>query len=170
MKNVILLSLLTIAFFGQVNANNQATQNSISKLENDLIDAMHHRFGNSGSVHSMDAMEEAEELEFDDIEENPGSLLQIQGSAKVNYSQRFETYQVQKNYFEGVNYHNAYYADGTLIITTLDGQYKGLQGIWYNGNCLASSLSIQWTKDGFVHTYPAGRVTSYANRQISELY
>ncbi len=87
-----------------------------------------------------------------------------------NYSQRFETKNVQQTINGGLNFHIANYIDGTCIITYLDGAEKGLQGIFFNGVLQNGSTLVEWHKNHFIHFYQYGRVTSYCDRQIAELY
>lgn len=54
------------------------------------------------------------------------------------------------------------------IVTCLDGNMIGHQGISDNGILQIESTNVIWYKDYFVHFYPAGHVTSYANKQICE--
>lgn len=86
------------------------------------------------------------------------------------YSQRFETYEARQTIFGGFKFHIAEYADGTKIITCLDGTEKGLQSISCNGMTQTESRAVQWNKDTFIHFYEHGRVISYPRRQIVEFY
>lgn len=111
---------------------------------------------------------EAEEQEFNDIQEVPGTLFHLE--AKAMFSQRYETTVIVMSKLNATSLHGAVYADGTCIITAVAGPGNGLQEIYFNDVLQASSVDIRHTKDGFIHNYPNGRVTSFSNRQIAELY
>ena len=67
------------------------------------------------------------------------------------------------------NFHIADYADGIRVVTCLDGNEKGLQGIGFNGVIQGESRDVKWKKGYFIHNYVGGRVISYPNKQIAEL-
>lgn len=83
---------------------------------------------------------------------------------------RLETCQVEEQLHGGVIFHVADYADGTTVFTCLDGDEKGWQGIVLKEQLLASSRDVEWENGYFVHFYPHGKVTSYPDQQIVELY
>jgi hypothetical protein len=92
-------------------------------------------------------------------------------TSQVDKSSRFyETYRVSVINYGGFNFHVADYNDGARIVTCLDGGMRGYQAIAYNGSQVASSYDVQWYSNYFVHRYPDGKVYSYSNRQIAEVY
>lgn len=68
--------------------------------------------------------------------------------------------------FHVADYYGAY--GHSRIVTCLDGGMKGEQGIADNGVLVITSNKVKWHKGYFVHTYPAGKVTSYPNAQTCE--
>jgi len=106
--------------------------------------------------------------EFNDITEAPNALLQLQAKAPV--FQRFETYNVGSTKMNGATLHTATYLDGTVILTALDGPQKGYQEVYVNGVLETYNSTCQHGKDYFYHQYERGKVTTYSNRQIIELY
>lgn len=86
-------------------------------------------------------------------------------------SQKFETYSVVITNIDGYIFHVAnYYGSygNSRVITCLNGEMRGLQGISDNGVQMAESTDVVWHNDYFVHRYPRGKVISYSNRQILE--
>lgn len=90
-------------------------------------------------------------------------------NCKASKYQKFESHNVQQVLYYDGSYHIADYVDGTRVVTCLDGDHKGLQGISFNGVIKAESRDVKWKKGYFIHTYPGGTITSYPNKQISEL-
>ncbi|NGX61529.1 MAG: hypothetical protein K940chlam9_01015 [Chlamydiae bacterium] len=88
----------------------------------------------------------------------------------MHSSAQFETYNVQVVVYGGYTFHIADYVDGTRIGTCLDGGDRGLQAVAYRGVTQAESRNVQWNNGYFVHVYPAGKVTTFSNKQIAELY
>lgn len=89
---------------------------------------------------------------------------------KANKSLFFETYAVSIWTIDGYSFHIADYYDGTRVVTCLDGELVGLQGIAVNGIKTAESRNVTWYNNYFVHRYPTGKINSYSNKQIIELY
>lgn len=105
--------------------------------------------------------------EFQEVFEND---LMPQFNAKVNLN-KFETRSVVINKMEGYTFHIADYFGqwgNSRIVTCLDGELRGLQGIADNGVIMAQSTDVTWHKNYFVHRYPKGKVTSYPNKQTCE--
>jgi hypothetical protein len=70
--------------------------------------------------------------------------------------------------FHVADYYGPY--GNSRIVTCLDGDMQGHQGIADNGILRIESTNFEWYKDYFVHYYPAGKVVSYANKQTAEFY
>jgi hypothetical protein len=85
-------------------------------------------------------------------------------------SKFYETYNVSVINYGGYNFHVAIYPDSTRVITCLDGEMRGYQGVAINGAQIAESFDVQWYNDHFVHRYPNGKIYSYSNKQIAELH
>lgn len=88
----------------------------------------------------------------------------------VGVPRTYETYNVGVISTGGYNFHVAVYNDGTSIITCLDGGMRGYQAVAVNGIQVDESYNVQWYGSFFVHLYPNGKVTSYSNRQVAEVY
>lgn len=99
-----------------------------------------------------------------------GSQLEEKSVSKNLKALIVETYFVSHVHLGGYEFHVADYKDGTKIVTCLDGSMRGLQGISYRGLLRIESRNVRWCGDYFVHFYPGGTVTSFSDRQISELY
>lgn len=106
------------------------------------------------------------------VNESAGLMLQQEARAGVQCQRvkaSMTTYIVQQVYYGGYNFHIADYPDGTRVVTCLDGDMKGVQGIAENGMQMGGSSNVQWHKGYFVHFYPAGTITSYPNMQVADL-
>ncbi|HSX03617.1 MAG TPA: hypothetical protein VLG76_02685 [Rhabdochlamydiaceae bacterium] len=88
----------------------------------------------------------------------------------INVTQRYETYSVFQTVINGFTFHVADYIDGTRVVTCLDGPDRGLQIVGVPGLIQTYSNVVQWNIDHFIHYYEHGRIISYVNRQIAELY
>ncbi len=84
--------------------------------------------------------------------------------------QTFVAYVVEVCFSGGFSFHVADYSDGTRIVTCLDGPMLGHQGIAFNGVQIGGSTKVTWFANYFVHSYPTGKVVSYENKQIIEIY
>lgn len=99
--------------------------------------------------------------------------ISAQFSAKTSSikSQKIETYAVVINIIDGYTFHIAdyygYYGH-SRVVTCLDGAMRGRQGISDNGILMVESTDVKWHKDYFEHTYPAGKVYTYTNKQVME--
>lgn len=82
----------------------------------------------------------------------------------------FETYVVYIQSYGGYTFHVADYLDGTRVVTCLDGPLMGLQGISVNGIKIGESNDVIYYPTFFVHFYPGGKIYSYLNKQIFEIY
>lgn len=118
-----------------------------------------------------------EERQGKKTEEAVASLLQKGEGKKETQDQnlgqasiRIETFYVKEVALGGYHFHVADYPDGTRIVTALDGASRGLQGIAFRGILQTESRNVQWQRNSFTHFYPGGRVVSYPNRQITEIY
>jgi len=88
-------------------------------------------------------------------------------------TQKFYANVVAINVLNGYTFHVAdYYGPygNSRIVTCLNGEMRGLQGIADNGVITIESTDVTWHKDYFVHRYPYGKVTSYPNSQVLEIY
>lgn len=83
---------------------------------------------------------------------------------------KFETSAVSICTINGVKYHIADYSDTTRVVTALDGDLRGYQGVSVGGVKTAESIKVNWFNDHFTHTYVSGKITSYDNRQVIEHY
>lgn len=150
MKRIALLILANLSLIGSVQAQ---------KFE------LREFFARQNIFEEMD--------NFVEEDETLGSMLDIEAFNQNNPAEsqlRFETNCVQIVIREDLTLHIADYSDGTRIVTALDGPLEGLQVIGFNGKPMAESRNVQWHKGYFIHFYPGGKVTSYPNKQISELY
>lgn len=91
-------------------------------------------------------------------------------SRKTSHKKEFETYAVSILYNNGCKVHVADYYDGTKVLTFLDGELKGLQGVGVNGVQTAESNAVEWHSKYFVHYYTNGKIYTYSNKQVLELY
>jgi hypothetical protein len=81
-----------------------------------------------------------------------------------------EAYLVQQIYSGGYNFHTADYYDGTRVVTCLDGDLKGYQGVSVNGVLQTEGFGAEWHNGYFIHYYERGKITSYPKKQTIELY
>lgn len=81
----------------------------------------------------------------------------------------YETQNVSIQNKGGYNFHIADYYDGSRVVTCLDGELRGLQGIAINGVKVVESTNVEWYKNYFVHRYPNGSIHSYPNKQVAQL-
>ena len=92
--------------------------------------------------------------------------------AKKNPMLRVEAYSVAVNVLYGYTFHVADYYDGTRVVTCLDGDMKGYQGIGVNGIKQAESTNVEWHKKYFVHYYVEDdmdfKIISYPTSQVAE--
>lgn len=89
---------------------------------------------------------------------------------KVNGIKIYAT-SVSITVISGYSFHVAdYYGPygNSRIVTCLDGDMRGQQGIADNGVLQIESTNVKWYNDYFIHYYPAGQVTSYPNKQTCE--
>jgi hypothetical protein len=91
-------------------------------------------------------------------------------SELVKKSIYFNAASVNIQKMNGYHFHVADYTDGTRIVTSLDGEIKGMQVVGYNGKLVVSSSNVEWQNNNFTHYYPAGKVISYPNQQILIVY
>ena len=96
--------------------------------------------------------------------------LELTAQKPKNISLRYETQLVSILNYDGFNFHVADYFDGTRIVTCLDGDLKGLQGIAVNGVKVVECNNVEWYKTHFLHHYPTGVIYSYASKQIVEVF
>lgn len=82
-----------------------------------------------------------------------------------NETKIFKAYAVAIQTLEGYTFHVADYRDGSRIVTCLDGEMVGYQGIALNGEQVNESKDVEWFSNYFVHTYPGGKVYSYPKKQ-----
>ncbi len=95
--------------------------------------------------------------------------LNLNLDLKAKRVQKFETYAVRIDFFDGYRFHVANYYDGTCIVTCLDGPLLGYQVISVHGVVTAESSNVIWRKDHFVHRYKNGKVFTYERMQVIEL-
>lgn len=91
-------------------------------------------------------------------------------ASSVAKSFRLETSAVAEIKLNGLKYHVADYPDGTRVITCLDGSLKGLQEVYFEGSRILMSIDVEWHSKYFEHKYPNGKVKSYPNKQIADIY
>lgn len=87
-------------------------------------------------------------------------------------TQKAETYAVFVTVLEGYTFHVAdYYGSwgNSRVVTALDGQMRGRQEIADNGVVMAASTDVKWHNDYFEHTYPAGKIYTYKDKQVLKL-
>lgn len=95
----------------------------------------------------------------------------IQSKSK-KASNKMETHSVMVNNIDGYIFHVAdYYGvwGNSRVVTCLNGDMRGLQGIADNGILMVESTDVKWHKNYFEHNYPAAKTYSYPNKQIFEL-
>lgn len=106
----------------------------------------------------------------------PYLLLEGQNASSTTYnmksskSQYFETYAIFIRYDQGYSFHVADYYDGTRVVTSLDGPLQGHQLVGVNGIITADSSNIKCYSNYCVHYYVGGKITTYPNRQVIEIY
>lgn len=124
------------------------------------------------SMQSKTVASELELFQGDTVEDILSQSLKNEVARKTENlkSATFQTYNVQIVYYGGFNFHVADYIDGTRIVTCLDGTEKGLQSIAHNGTTQMQSRNVQWHNGYFIHFYPGGKVTSFPNNQVAEIY
>lgn len=83
---------------------------------------------------------------------------------------RYETSQVATYLINGLKFHIADYSDTTRVVTALDGEKAGYQGVSVGGIKTAESTKVDWQKNYFIHNYASGRIFSYPDKQIIEHY
>lgn len=111
------------------------------------------------------------ELQNDNINGDLALRLSSQVTAKGAKSVKYYANTVNIIVNGGFTFHvGDYYGSygHSRIVTCLDGDMVGYQGISDNGVVVISSNAVKWHKGYFVHTYPGGKVTSYPNKQICE--
>lgn len=91
-------------------------------------------------------------------------------SMAAKASKYYETYNVRIQTANGYNFHVADYSDGTRVVTCLDGEMRGLQGVAINGVVTSESYNVTWYSNYFTHRHTGGTVTSWVNRQVIQLY
>lgn len=103
-----------------------------------------------------------------------GSSISLDSYAKsAKKSQKYETHSVSIIVLQGYTFHVAdhFGAFGvSRVVTCLDGEFRGYQTISDNGVKAAESWIVEWHSKYFVHYYPNGKMYSYPNKQIIELY
>lgn len=102
--------------------------------------------------------------------EIPTFLMQGNRHAALQSSLYFETYAVLTLIIDGYSFHIADYYDGTRVVTCLNGPLMGLQTVSFNGTKLVESTNVHWYADYCIHYYQTGKIYSYNNRQIIEVY
>jgi hypothetical protein len=70
---------------------------------------------------------------------------------------------------KGYKFHKALYPDGTMIVTCLNGEMQGLQGV-KAGEVYLESTTFEWTNEVITHYYPCGIVKSFPNAQSLEVF
>lgn len=103
--------------------------------------------------------------------QNDYSVL-LRSKKSSQKTQKAETYAVSITVINGFTFHVAdYYGDwgNSRVVTALDGELRGRQEIADNGIIMAASTNVIWHKDFFEHTYPAGKVYTYQNKQVLKI-
>lgn len=91
------------------------------------------------------------------------------GTKKV---QKIHADLVSINSLNGYTFHVAdYYGNfgNSRVVTCLDGDMKGYQGVADNGILQIESNDVKWHKGYFVHKYPNAKVISYPKSQTLEI-
>ena len=91
-------------------------------------------------------------------------------TADVNKSVIYAAYSVSIVNSGGFLFHVADYRDGSRVVTCLDGGMRGYQSVYLNGRQVNSSSNVTWYQNYFVHYYQGGKIHSYVDRQITEIY
>jgi hypothetical protein len=82
--------------------------------------------------------------------------------------QKFDASYVRIETNNGYKFHVADYSGGNRIVTCLNGEMMGYQGIAYNGVQFAESTIVEWHSKHFVHYYTDGEVISYPAKQTAK--
>lgn len=127
-------------------------------------------FGADQEVEFKQLLSQKNEKATAEVKKPLGASLEEKSQTKCLKAVIIETYFVTHVQLGGYEFHIADYKDGTKIVTCLDGSLRGTQGISYRGQLQIESRNVSWFGNYFVHYYPGGTVTSFADRQISELY
>lgn len=105
------------------------------------------------------------------IETTPNLNSKIAKHAATSHARfKYETTNVSIVILGGYKFHVADYLDGSRVVTALDGKMKGYQAVGMNGIQQGYSENVEWRGTSFIHYYPYGRIISYPDRQIVELY
>jgi hypothetical protein len=96
-------------------------------------------------------------------------IVMVMVTGSIEAAQRYETTHVNHAIFNGLDVQVAQYIDGTAVYTSFDGPTKGMQEVYFNGACVSGGYG-SWEVDHFTHYYQYGRIVSYRNKQIIELY
>ena len=100
-------------------------------------------------------------------------LLHIEPKENIQLlkaSKRYETIAIQMVVESGYTFHIAHYSNETKVISCLNGPLGGVQEIYHNGVYQGGTENVQWYAGYFVHFYKRGRIISYPNKQILEIY
>lgn len=160
MKIRFILSIIVASLVCSVNGLLAETYdehqfNLLSSIASEIDQVTQANFNRGGSIASLG---------------DQNTRSRVAANAK---SVKFHANTVSITFVGGFAFHVADYFGtygNSRIVTCLDGDMIGHQGISDNGIRRIESTNVEWYNNYFIHYYPSGKVISYENSQIAEFY